>query len=290
MGRLIAVIVVLSAALLALLIRSFYLQRRLDKLAERMEEFLSSGGKAMDYSVREDRLAPLHNAAAELEDRILQANDRLDEERRRTTNLTADISHQLKTPLASLRLFCEMDAGAHLERELEQIDRMEQLITRLLELERLCADGYAFTFEECDVRSLLEAAWEPICAVYSDRVLEITGDCALRCDKKWMLEAYTNLLKNACEHTSAGGRIRVLLKAEEALFICRVSDNGGGAAKRDLPHLFERFYRAEGQDAKGAGIGLSIVKEIVYRHHGTIRAENDAQGLCMTMEIPMNIL
>lgn len=290
MGGLIVAVVLLSAAFLALLVRTLLLKRRLDRLTQRMEDFLSCGGKELEYSVREDPLAPVHNAAAELEDRLLQTREQLEEECRRTSGLTADISHQLKTPLASLRLFCEMDSGKHLERELEQIDRMEQLIASLLELERLCADGYTFTFADHDLRPLILSAWESLAMLYPGRTLTLRGDRVLRCDPKWLGEAFGNLLKNACEHTPAGGRITITLESDSSLFTCRVSDTGGGAPDRDLPHLFDRFYRAGRQDPRGAGLGLAIVKEIIRRHHGTVRAANTAEGLCITVEIPENLL
>ena len=68
---------------------------------------------------------------------------------------------------------------------------------------------------------------------------------------------------------------------------CTVEDNGGGVPEKDLPHLFDRFYRAEGQKQNGAGLGLAIVKEIIYRHHGHIMAENAKGGLRFSISIPV---
>ncbi len=262
-------------------------RRRMRRLAARMEEFLTTGGKPLDFSVREDSLAPLHNAAAELENQVLLGRERLAEEYQRTSDLTADISHQLKTPLASLRLFCELDSGAHMAEELDQIERMERLIHALLRLERLCADGYEFSFSEHDAAGIVRAAWDSLSSVFPGRRLEIRGEARIRCDAKWMREAYMNLLKNACEHTREGGVITVTLERTPLAFSGSVEDDGGGVPPQDARRLFERFYRVPGQDTGGAGLGLAIVREIIRRHHGAVRAENGEKGLRVVIDMPM---
>lgn len=261
--------------------------RRLRRLSRAMERYLDGAGDPVDLSLREDAAAQVENAAAELCQRTAVLAGRLAEERERTARLTADISHQLKTPLASLRLFCEMDESPHMERQLGQIQRMEDLIGSLLRLERLSADGYEFHFARQDVRPLAERAWEALRPMYPAKRVEIRGDAVLSCDGKWLGEAVQNLMKNACEHTAPAGRVWVRLEETERLFYCTVEDDGGGVAESDLPRLFERFYRAEGQPAAGSGLGLAIVKEIVGRHHGHVTAINTAAGLRMEIVIPI---
>ena len=202
-------------------------------------------------------------------------------------NTISDISHQLKTPLASLRLYCEMDESFHLSQQLTQIERMERLIQSLLRLERLCADGYEFTYDEQKVASIIRSCWAGLSATFPACTVEVIGNAIIRCDEKWLSEAFTNLLKNACEHMPEGGTVHVRMETTEAAFFCTVEDEGGGASGKDLPHLFERFYRAEGSPSSGVGIGLAIVREIIWRHHGTISAENTAKGLKMTISIPL---
>ena len=278
---------VLLLTLLVLLLRRFLEKRRLKKLSEAMEDCLTGHGGRLPLSLKEDTVAQVENAAAEMQNRIEMAEERFRLEARRTSSLTADISHQLKTPLASLRLFCEMDESAHCSQQLSQIERMETLISRLLRLEKLSADGYEFTFSDCDLRLLAEQCWEQLHPLWPDRTLTVEGNAVIRCDEKWMSEAFRNLMKNACEHTENGGQIRVRLEQTESTFHCILEDNGGGAAEKDLPHLFDRFYRAEGQHAEGAGLGPAIVKEIVFRHHGHIVAENTADGLRFTITLPV---
>ena len=278
-----------GALLLALILaaRLWSLRRRLAALTESMEEYLHTGASPSPYSLREDMLAPVENAAADLENRVAVLSERLREENERTSSLTADISHQLKTPLASLRLFCELDAGDHMDESISQIERMEQLIGRLLRLEKLCADGYEFCFEMQDIRVLVEKVWQELSPLWPDRRFFLTGEAAIRCDGKWLGEAFGNLLKNACEHTAGGGSVTVRLEQTERAFYASVEDDGGGVPPSDLPHLFERFYRSGSAAPQGAGLGLAIAREILLRHHGTLRASNGEHGLRLDMEIPI---
>ena len=284
-GYVISGVLAIIAAVLA--VRLLTRKKRIATLAEQMEDYLAGSGKPLSYSLKEDAVAPLENAAAEMENRIEVEKDRYRQEARRTSDLTADISHQLKTPLASLRLFVEMDESPHMEQEISQIERMETLIGSLLRLEKLCADGYEFSFSEHDVRPVIERAWSQLCPLWPNKEITITGDATLRCDEKWLSEAFQNLLKNACEHTAANGTITIILEQTDRAFFCTVEDNGGGVPEKDLPHLFDRFYRAEGQKQNGAGLGLAIVKEIIYRHHGHIAAENTKHGLKFSISIPV---
>ena len=278
---------ILLLILAAVLIRRCFEMRRLDTLSGRMEDYLTGRGGRLPLSLKEDKIAQVENAAAEMQNRIEVAEERFRQEAGRTSNLTADISHQLKTPLASLRLFCEMDNSAHREQQISQIERMETLISSLLRLEKLCADGYEFNYETCDIRKLIELAWQQLQPLWPDRTLVLEGEAEIRCDEKWLSEAFRNLMKNACEHTREGGQIRIVMEQTDRTFHCTVEDDGGGANPKDLPHLFDRFYRAEGQSAQGAGLGLAIVKEIISRHHGHITAENGAKGLKFTISLPL---
>ena len=287
MGGLIIACVLLAVGCLVLLMQGFLLNYRIRKLTEKVDGFNSGTEEMLDVALQEDRLAKLHNGIADLQLSLTRARQLNTEECSRTSQLTADISHQLKTPLTTLRLYTELDNAPHAQASLEQIQRMEDLIQALLRLERLCADGYAFHFAPADAETILREQWQGLQAIWPGKKLVIAGSAHIRCDERWLGEAFLNLLKNACEHTGADGTIRVQLERTEAAFFCIIEDNGGGVPKEELPKLFQRFYRAEHQSKNGAGIGLAIVKEIIQRHHGNIVAENGKHGLKMTISMPM---
>ncbi len=285
MGRLI--ICLLAIVCILLLIQKFLLHRRIRKLADRVDGFYSGTEPMLDVALEEDALARLQNGIADTQQALERQRQLNTEECSRTSQLTADISHQLKTPLTTLRLYTEMDEGPHMACCLDQIQRMENLIQSLLRLERLCADGYAFRFTTADAQTIIREQWQNLQPLWPGKRLHIQGAARIRCDEQWLGEAFLNLLKNACEHTPENGQIWVTLERTEAVFFCTVEDNGGGVDPAELPKLFQRFYRAEHQSKNGAGIGLAIVKEIVQRHHGTIVAENGSRGLKMTISMPM---
>ena len=281
MGGLIA----LSALCLFLLVRDWRRERRIKRMAVKIEDCLSCNGPMLDLALEEDALARLQNAISDTQQALSRQRELYAQECARTSNLTADISHQLKTPLTTLRLYTELDDAPHAEESLAQIQRMEDLIQALLRLERLCADGYAFSFETADAEDIIWDQWQSLHPLFPGKNLTISGSSVIRCDEKWLGEAFLNLLKNACEHCDSS--IHVHLERTEAAFFCTVEDDGGGVSPSELPRLFDRFYRSENQKGNGVGIGLAIVKEIITRHHGTITAENGELGLRMTISMPM---
>ena len=280
-------LIILTIICAGLLICNLILNRRIRKLAELVDDFNSGTGEMLDVALEEDVLAQLHNGIADTQQVLARAKQLNAEECHRTSQLTADISHQLKTPLTTLRLYTELDDAPHAAQCLDQIQRMEDLIGALLRLERLCADGYAFRFGTSDVETIIREQWQGLQAIWPDKKLVLEGSARIRCDENWLGEAFLNLLKNACEHTGEDGVIRVKLERTDAAFFCTVEDNGGGVSPEELPKLFQRFYRAEHQSKNGAGIGLAIVKEIIQRHHGVITAENGREGLKMSISMPM---
>ena len=280
-------LIILSIICAGLLIRNVLLNRRIRKLAELVDDFNSGTGEMLDVALEEDALAQLHNGIADTQQALERAKQLNTEECHRTSQLTADISHQLKTPLTTMRLYTELDDAPHAAQCLDQIQRMEDLIGALLRLERLCADGYRFDFAPADVETIIWEQWQSFQAMFPGKRLLVDGSARIRCDENWLGEAFLNLLKNACEHTGEDGVIRVKLERTDAAFFCNVEDNGGGVSTEELPKLFQRFYRAEHQSKNGAGIGLAIVKEIVQRHHGVITAENGRDGLKMSISMPM---
>ena len=281
MGGLIA----LSVFCLFLLFRDLRRERRIKKMAVKIEDCLSGNGPMLDVALEEDGLARLQNAISDTQQALSRQRELYVQECARTSNLTADISHQLKTPLTTLRLYTELDDAPHSEECLAQIQRMETLIQALLRLERLCADGYAFTFETADAEAIVLDQWQSLQPLFPGKTLTVTGSAVIRCDGKWLGEAFLNLLKNACEHCAS--HIHVHLERTEAAFFCSIEDDGGGVSPAALPRLFDRFFRSENQRGNGVGIGLAIVKEIIIRHHGTITAENSERGLRMTISMPM---
>jgi signal transduction histidine kinase len=198
------------------------------------------------------------------------------------SNLIADISHQIKTPLTSMGVLADLlaedppdaDRRAFVERLRTQLGRSQWLVTALLKLARLDAGTAAFKSEPVDVRRLIERALEPlqIPLEIKNQRLDVQGDdsAAFTGDFNWSAEALTNVVKNCVEHTPEGGRIEISYGANALYAEIIVSDNGEGIARGDLPNIFSRFYRGENSSENSVGIGLALAKAIFNAQGGDI--------------------
>ena len=261
-------------------------RRRLAALQEKIEVFIQSG-KEPAFSLNDDEYAELENSIAELAHLTAVQREAVQKENRDTTDFIADVSHQLKTPLASLRLYSELHSGPHTNRQLALIDRMEKLIYSLMRLQKLRAGAYDLKFTPHDIRAILRDVWDDLMPLYPKKRFDISGDTGLlRCDEYWMGEAFKNLLKNACEHTADEGAVYVGLSWLEKSILVTVEDDGGGVPETELPRLFRRFYSPSHQKS-GTGLGLAITRAIIEKHHGSVTAENAAEGLRVIVCLPL---
>jgi len=236
---------------------------------------------------------------------VTMADAHADSERRAKEFLRrtiADISHQLKTPIAALNIYNgilqQETADAATVREFtslseQELDRIESLVQSLLKMARL--DAGAITLERSpeNVFDLLEH----IKRQYSFRaeqegkeiVLEGDEQTAFSCDRTWLAEAIGNLVKNALDHTAQGDRILVRWQQSPCLTQITVEDTGSGIHSEDLYHIFKRFYRSRfSKDTQGVGLGLPLAKSIVEAHQGSIEVHSKlGQGTAFTINFPI---
>ncbi len=200
----------------------------------------------------------------------------------------SDISHQLKTPLAALNIY-----NGILQSETEnlpeikeftilseqELDRIEALVQNLLKIARLDAGTIILEKNFEDVSDMMHDIEQHFAyrAKQEQKELILSGDdgIMLFCDREWMIEAVSNLVKNAFDHTDAGKHICVEWKQMSDMLQIVVEDNGCGIHSEDVYHIFKRFYRSRfSKDTQGIGLGLPLAKTIVELHGGNIKVDS----------------
>ena len=222
--------------------------------------------------------------------------------------LLADVSHELMTPLAAVRGYTETLAMPELSLDQptrsrylgiigDETQKLESLIGDLLDLARLEGGGGTLTIEDVPVKELFgRIADRHGPAIRERRVtLEVSvqpPELAVRADGQRLEQALQNLAANALRHTPEGGRVTLAAEAVPEGARITVRDTGPGIPLEHLPHIFERFYKADAARSatrmSGSGLGLSIVQAIVERHGGTVTASNspEGSGACFEIRIP----
>lgn len=224
-------------------------------------------------------------------------------------DFVANVSHELKTPIASIKGFVETlldgaldepdDARRFLGIVARQADRLAAIIEDLLALSRIeQSEGTGnLPRDEAPVAGVLQAAVGDCQPRAADRgvALAVTcpGDLSWRVNAPLLEQAVINLVDNAIKYSEPGGTVRLVAAVESSEareLAIRVEDDGCGISADHLPRLFERFYRvdkARSRGLGGTGLGLSIVKHIVQAHHGTVAVESEpGRGTCFTIRLP----
>lgn len=282
-------IIVLIAVVIFLAYRQVKLKKDVDNIINGINDFINYDINTQ-FSIYDNDFARLQNSIVDLEEIVNLERNRLIKENEKNTQFVSDISHQLKTPIAALRLYCEMDyennRSEHTEKQLQLIDKMENLIYQLLRLEKIKLDSYVMDFKYGSIEDTIKSVFNDFRVLFPDKKFVLNGSSSLRYDSKWISEAFANIIKNACEHTADDGKISVVISESPRSTIIEISDNGGGIRDEEIKNLFTRFFKSDTSPATNTGIGLSVSKAVIDKHHGTINAENRNGGLCFTICLP----
>jgi signal transduction histidine kinase len=258
---------------------------------------IDAGDYALDVRDNgEGSFSLLKNDLYKVTVRLREQAELLQKDKTALSNLIADISHQIKTPLTSMGVLADLlaedppeeDRRAFVERLRAQLGRIQWLVAALLKLARLDAGTAAFKSEPVALRELVRRALEPlqIPLEIKKQHLDVHGDdgASFTGDLNWSAEALTNVVKNCVEHTPEGGKIGIRYGANALYAEIIVSDDGGGIASQDLPNIFNRFYRGANAGENSVGIGLALAKAIFNAQGGDI-AVHSQRGMGTSFEI-----
>ena len=230
--------------------------------------------------------------------------ERLEDSFRQIKQFTADASHELKTPLTILKGEMEIALRSKGDMEhmrealissLEEIDRMSGIVMNLLDLAKMDVEKGALPMGPVSVDRVLAERFEHFRRRAADKSIEFvlmrSVPAVVKGDPVRLSQLLSNLIDNAVKYTGRGGRVELSLDIEGADAVIRVKDTGMGIPASDIPHIFDRFYRvnqARSGGEGGAGLGLSICREIALAHGGAITVESEPGfGTTFTATLPL---
>lgn len=289
---------VAAAALVAALILSVTITRPVKALTGAIRR-MGKGDLSARVQVRASgemkQLADSYNAMAE----------KIENFDRSRSQFVSNASHELKTPLATMKVLLENliyqpDMPQELQAEFMQdmnheIDRLTGIITDLLTLTQMDSSGGVLKMEAVNLSALTEETLHPLMTM-ADKggqriVTDITPDITVAGDHSKLTQIVYNLADNALKYTGEGGEINVSLTAQGQNAVLVVSDNGIGIPQEDIAHIFDRFYRvdkARSRATGGTGLGLSIVRQMVQLHGGDIAVVSEpGVGSVFSVTIPI---
>ncbi len=249
-------------------------------------------------TISEDELSILKNeiykTAVMLKEAALNSNkDKLN-----LKKSLEDISHQLKTPLTSIlvlldNLIDEPDMDSSIRNDFiidikRNVININFLVQALLKLSKFDANTVHFIKKENDLEMIVKEAIKNVSTLCDLRNINIKlntlENAKVECDAKWQIEAITNIIKNAIEHSKDNSNIVINIDNNRVYSKIEVIDFGDGISKRDIKHIFERFYKGENATSNSIGIGLALAKTIIEEDKGTIAVESNESNTKFTIK------
>ena len=283
-------------------VSGYWLMRRslqpVDEITKRAEGITSTN--------LSERL-PVIRTGDELERLSISLNrmiERLDQAFQHINRFSADASHELRTPLTILQLELEGIAQSHrlnpsltdqIGSALEETDRMSNIVENLLAISRLDAGEVKMDKARLDLGDLASSTAEQMRLLAEEKSIllrcNVAANVYVEGDRSRLQQVIVNLIANAIKYTQEGGEVEVSVRGEGSTVVLEVSDNGAGIAAHALPHVFERFYRADkarSRNSGGAGLGLAIVKAICTAHGAEINVSSqEGRGSRFAVELPL---
>ena len=273
--------------------------KQIEELEQYCEEVLQETATLDLRDNEEGRFSLLKNKVYDITVLLREKNQLLEKNKKETERLIADISHQLKTPITSLRMTNEilyMDMPS--EKRMTFLDNMqadllkiEWFVKTILNLAKLDSKTLTLKREETMAAELSEKmidSFKIFCEVSGCRIASSGEEgITLWCDKKWLLEALHNILKNALEH---GAAHIALLWSENNLYTkLEITDDGEGIEKEELPHIFERFYKMKGSREDSMGLGMAFTKSMIAYQNGEVKVKSKkGEGTTFIVKIYKN--
>ena len=264
-------------------------EREIKKINKYLNEINNGNYELKIEENCEDELSKLKNELYKTTVLLRETAENSEQEKINLSNSLADISHQIKTPLTSIRIMLDnIEDNPDMDRKTreefiedisKQIDWISSLAISLLKLAKFDAGAIKMNDQEVNVKKLINHVLSNLAILLDIKNIKIEqkidDDTIIKADYNWQLEALTNIIKNAIEHSHDNGTIHIDVENNSVFVKIKIRDEGEGIDKKDIKHIFDRFYKAKKSSENSIGIGLSLAKTIIEQENGYIKVDSE---------------
>lgn len=262
--------------------------KKINEITKYIEEINRGNYKLNIEENTEDELSILKNELYKITIKLKEVAENSQKDKTTLKDSLSDISHQIKTPITSILIMLDnilsdenmpedikKDFIKDIKREIVNI---KFLVKSILKLSKIDSNSIKFIKKEVFIKDIINEAVKNVSMLSELKNIEIIvlGDDSIKtiCDLKWQVEAITNILKNCIEHSYENRKIYINYNQNNMYTELKIEDNGTGIDAKDLPHIFERFYKGKNSSSDSVGIGLALSKSIIESNNGYIQVDS----------------
>lgn len=263
--------------------------KKINEITKYIEEINIGNYKLNIEENTEDELSILKNELYKITIKLKEVAENSQKDKTTLKDSLSDISHQIKTPITSILIMLDnilsdenmpedikKDFIKDIKREIINI---KFLVESILKLSKIDSNSIKFIKKEVFIKDIINEAVKNVSMLSELKNIEIivSGDDSIKtiCDLKWQVEAITNILKNCIEHSYENRKIYINYNQNNMYTELKIEDNGTGIDAKDLPHIFERFYKGKNSSSDSVGIGLALSKSIIESNNGYIQVDSE---------------
>lgn len=263
--------------------------KKINEITKYIEEINRGNYKLNIEENTEDELSILKNELYKITIMLKEVAENSQKDKTTLKDSLSDISHQIKTPITSILIMLDnilsdenmpedikKDFIKDIKREIINI---KFLVESILKLSKIDSNSIKFIKKEVFIKDIINEAVKNVSMLSELKNIEIivSGDDSIKtiCDLKWQVEAITNILKNCIEHSYENRKIYINYNQNNMYTELKIEDNGTGIDVKDLPHIFERFYKGKNSSSDSVGIGLALSKSIIESNNGYIQVDSE---------------
>ncbi len=264
-------------------------EREVKNIRKYLQELYEKNYNVDIQNISESEFSNLKSEIYKIVLELKEKSENLANDRETLSNYLADISHQIRTPLMAITAMTDaiIENEDNLDNDTKkfifeissQLNQINWLVDNLLKMAQLDTKTITMKQEQIDVKELFSTIQKNMNIFLEQKnqslIINVKENINVYIDKKWMIEAIENILKNCIEHSKENSKIEIECIKNPLYTEIQIKDEGTGISKKDLPKIFDKFYKGKNSSSNSFGIGLSLAKSIIENHNGEISVESE---------------